>query len=86
MGRSFISDKASYVCEPKGLHGLDSLVGKIAAKLVLARLPLDDTVGKRVHLFECGHMEAPCYAYGVFKNIMAQPNRDGDYVGSSDWS
>ena len=41
--------------------------GKIAAKLILARLPVDYKVWKRLHLFECGKMEDAGYAYGVFK-------------------
>ena len=41
--------------------------GKIAAKLVLARIPVDYTIWKGLHLFECGLMEDPSYAYGVFK-------------------
>jgi len=41
--------------------------GKIAAKLILARLPVDYKVWKWLHLFECGKMEDAGYAYGVFK-------------------
>ena len=41
--------------------------GKIAAKLILARLPVDYKVWKRLHLFENGEMEEPSYAHGVFR-------------------
>jgi SAM-dependent methyltransferase len=41
--------------------------GKIAAKVILARLPVDYKVWKRLHLFQQGAMEEPAYAYGVFK-------------------
>src|SRR6185503_2514576 len=42
--------------------------GKIAAKVVLARLPLDYRVWKRLHLFQHGTMEEPGYAHQVFKD------------------
>ena len=41
--------------------------GKIAAKVVLARLPVDYKVWKQLHLFQLGTMEEPAYAHGVFK-------------------
>lgn len=41
--------------------------GKIAAKIILSRLPVDYKVWKRVHLFEYGDMEEPSYAHGVFR-------------------
>ena len=41
--------------------------GKIAAKLILSRLPVDYKVWKRLHLFEYGDMEEPSYAHGVFR-------------------
>ncbi len=39
---------------------------KIAAKLVLARLPVDYRRWKKLGLFEHGHMEDPAYGAGVF--------------------
>jgi SAM-dependent methyltransferase len=39
---------------------------KIAAKLVLARLPVDYRRWKKLGLFEHGHMEDPSYGEGVF--------------------
>jgi hypothetical protein len=41
--------------------------GKIAAKVILARLPVDYKIWKRLHLFEYGNMEEPSYAHGVFR-------------------
>lgn len=41
--------------------------GKIAAKIILARLPVDYRTWKQLHLFQRGAMEQPAYAYGVFK-------------------
>ena len=41
--------------------------GKIAAKLILARLPVDYRTWKRLGLFQLGEMEQPAYAYRVFK-------------------
>ena len=41
--------------------------GKIAAKVVLARLPVEYRVWKRLQLFQQGAMEEPAYAHGVFK-------------------
>ena len=40
---------------------------KIAAKLMLSRLPLTYKFWKRIGLFEHGQMEQPDYAYEVFK-------------------
>ena len=40
---------------------------KIAAKLMLSRLPLNYRFWKRMGVFEHGHMEQPDYAYGVFR-------------------
>src|SRR5205823_1770011 len=45
---------------------------KIAAKMILARLPVDYKAWKRLHLFEQGAMEKPAYAYGVFKKHFDQ--------------
>ena len=41
--------------------------GKIATKLVLARLPIDYRRWKRVGLIQHGDMEEPAYAFRVFK-------------------
>lgn len=41
--------------------------GKIAAKVLLAHLPVDYETWKRLRLFQHGAMEQPTYAYGVFK-------------------
>ena len=40
--------------------------GKIAAKMILARLPVDNRTWKRLGLFEYGHMEDPAYAFRTF--------------------
>ena len=40
---------------------------KIAAKLLLSRIPLPYSLWKRLSLFEQGAMERPQYAYGVFR-------------------
>jgi len=40
--------------------------GKIAAKVILARLPVNYRVWKRLHVFQHGDMEVPSYAHGVF--------------------
>jgi SAM-dependent methyltransferase len=56
--------------EPGGCIGLKSLVpwqAKIAAKLVLSRLPIGYGFWRRVALFQHGYMERPAYAYGVFR-------------------
>lgn len=42
--------------------------GKIAAKVILARLPLGHQFWKRLGLFQFGPMEQPAYAYGVFQD------------------
>ena len=46
--------------------------GKIAAKVILARLPVDYRAWKQLHVFEHGAMEEPAYAYGVFKEHFDQ--------------
>jgi SAM-dependent methyltransferase len=46
--------------------------GKIAAKVILARLPVDYSAWKRLHMFQLGAMEKPAYAYGVFKSHFDQ--------------
>jgi hypothetical protein len=46
--------------------------GKIAAKMILARLPVDYRTWKRLHLFQRGAMEQPAYAYGTFKKHFDQ--------------
>lgn len=40
---------------------------KIAAKLILSRLPVKYKVWKQLRLFEYGEMEEPTYAHGVFR-------------------
>lgn len=40
---------------------------RIAAKLLLSRIPLPYSLWKRLSLFEQGAMERPQYAYGVFR-------------------
>jgi SAM-dependent methyltransferase len=40
---------------------------KIAAKVILSRLPVNYKVWKRLHLFEYGDMDEPSYAHGVFR-------------------
>ena len=40
---------------------------KIAAKIVLSRLPITNQLWKRVGLFEYGRMEDPTYAFQTFK-------------------
>jgi len=40
--------------------------GKMVAKLILSRLPVEHWAWKRLGLFEHGRMEEPAYAYGVF--------------------
>jgi SAM-dependent methyltransferase len=41
--------------------------GKILAKIILARLPINNYLWKRLSLFQLGHMEKPGYAFRVFK-------------------
>ena len=56
--------------EPGGRFSLKSLVpwqAKIAAKLVLSRLPVDYGFWRRLALFQHGYMERPAYAYAVFR-------------------
>lgn len=40
---------------------------KILAKILLSRIPSEYAVWQRLGLFKHGHMEAPDYAYGIFK-------------------
>src|SRR5512132_1716959 len=40
---------------------------KIAAKVFLARLPVNYRARKQLHVFDNGPMDEPPYAYGVFK-------------------
>lgn len=46
--------------------------GKIAAKLLLSRLPVDYKLWKQLSLFQHGYMEHPSYAYQVFKQHFDQ--------------
>ena len=41
--------------------------GRIATKIVLARVPVSYRLWKRLHVFELGAMDKPTYAYGVFR-------------------
>lgn len=40
---------------------------KLTAKVILARMPVNYRLWKRLGLFEAGRMEDPAYAFGVFK-------------------
>lgn len=56
--------------QPGGRISLKNLVpwqAKIAAKLVLSRLPVGYGFWRRLALFQHGYMERPVYAYGVFQ-------------------
>ena len=57
---------------------------KIAAKLLLARLPVEYAYWRKLGLFLHGEMAKPQYAYGVFKQHFdraALPRRSGGFVG-----
>jgi len=41
--------------------------GKLAAKVIISRLPIGYKIWKALHVFECGQMDDPSYAYGVIK-------------------
>lgn len=45
---------------------------RILSKMVLARLPVQYSLWKRVGIFDCGQMEKPGYAYKVFKHHYEQ--------------
>jgi SAM-dependent methyltransferase len=56
---------------------------KIAAKLVLARLPLPYSFWEKIGLFKQGKMEAPDYALGIFRRHFDAANfarKRGDFV------
>ena len=56
---------------------------KIAAKLVLSRLPVNYRFWKRLGLFQHGDMEKPDYAYRIFKRHFGRvdfPRKAGDFV------
>ncbi len=44
--------------------------GRIATKIVLARVPVGYRLWKRLHVFELGAMDKPTYAYGVFRRAL----------------
>ncbi len=57
---------------------------KIAAKLVLARVPFDHRLWKRAGLFQLGAMEQPEYALAVFRRHFDAANfsrKTADFVG-----
>ncbi|MBD1920396.1 methyltransferase domain-containing protein [Microcoleus sp. FACHB-831] len=54
--------------------------GKIAAKLVLSRLPIDYALWKKLALFKHGSMEQPSYAYEVFKQHCDRVKPDEGFV------
>ena len=57
---------------------------KVAAKLVLARVPLNYRTWKRVGVFSLGAMERPDYALSVFRCHFDAANfarKSGDFVG-----
>lgn len=56
---------------------------KIAAKLVLSRIPIGYKLWQHLGLFKHGAMEQPEYAYGVFKAHFDRaffPRRTGDFI------
>jgi predicted SAM-dependent methyltransferase len=59
--------------------------GKIAAKVILARLPVDYKTWKQFHLFQHGTMEEPGYAHQVFKDhfdvVRSRRALDAGFVG-----
>jgi SAM-dependent methyltransferase len=57
---------------------------KIAAKLVLARLPLPYSFWEKIGLFKQGKMEDPGYALGIFRRHFDSADfarKSGDFVG-----
>ncbi len=57
---------------------------KIAAKLLLARLPVPYDVWRRLSLFQRGAMDRPQYAFGVFRRHFERTHlsgRPGGFVG-----
>jgi hypothetical protein len=57
---------------------------KVAAKLVLARVPFNYQIWKRIGIFKLGAMERPEYALGVFRCHFDAANfarKSGDFVG-----
>lgn len=56
--------------QPSSSVGLRSFLPwqlKVAAKLLLSRLPVGYGFWRRLALFQHGHMQQPAYAYGVFR-------------------
>jgi SAM-dependent methyltransferase len=56
---------------------------KIAAKLVLSRLPVGYGFWRRIGIFKLGEMESPAYAYAVFKSHFERSNvscREGGFA------
>lgn len=57
---------------------------KIAAKLILSRIPVAYSFWRRIALFQHGQMEQPVYAYGVLRKHFDRvdfPRRRGGFVG-----
>jgi len=57
---------------------------KVAAKLVLARVPLNYHIWKRIGIFKLGAMERPEYALGVFRchfDAAKFARKNGEFVG-----
>jgi SAM-dependent methyltransferase len=68
----------------RGLAGQLPWWGKIAAKLLLARLPLSFPTWKRLGWLELGYMEQPEHAYRVFKahfDLAGLRNPSDGFVG-----
>lgn len=55
--------------------------GKIAIKLLLARLPAGYRLWQRLNLFKHGHMEQPAYAHEVFRKHFERSNFPGKAGG-----
>ncbi len=56
--------------------------GKIAAKLVLSRLPVDYGAWQKLGLFRHGKMDGAAYALGVFDEHVAEAGIGGTLAGS----
>ncbi|AFZ14326.1 Methyltransferase type 11 [Crinalium epipsammum PCC 9333] len=53
---------------------------KIAAKIVLARLPIEYGIWKKLHFFEHGSMDNPNYAYNVFNSHFERTKFEPGFV------
>ena len=54
--------------------------GKLAAKVIISRLPIGYKIWKALHVFECGQMDDPSYAYGVFKKHFDAAQSQGRFL------